>query len=64
MGVRSGTAEAVPRKGVFAGRRDNGCARRAHSGRTPGPVGVRVLCGVGERVGLGDGLVRQGSLAG
>ena len=30
---------------VFAGRQDNGCARRAHSGRTPGVVGVWQMCG-------------------
>jgi hypothetical protein len=42
--VRSGTAEAVPRKGVFAGRRDNRCARRAHSGHMPHAGGVCSLC--------------------
>ena len=34
-----------PPKGVFAGRRDNGCGRRPHNGRTIRMVAVRMLFG-------------------
>ena len=41
-----GNSGGSPPQGVFAGRRDNGCARRAHSGRMPGAGNVRAVCGI------------------
>jgi hypothetical protein len=43
-GVRSGTAQTDPRRGVCAGRRDKGHRVRPHSGRTPCTGCVRLLC--------------------
>ena len=64
---RSGTADA-PTDTLFAGRRDNGCDRRAHSGHAPRLAGPRLVCWrcwglracrAGGSPGPGDGLRRS-----
>src|SRR5262249_8902914 len=58
VGNGGGTSHGPP---FFAGRRDNGCGRRAHTGHAPRLAGVRLVCwrcwGLGLAVpGPGDGL--------
>jgi hypothetical protein len=47
-----GNGAGRPPKGVCPGRRDNRRARRAHSGRTPGVVGVAGVRALSGRCGL------------
>jgi hypothetical protein len=54
-GGEVGNSAGSPPQGVFAGRRDNGCARRAHNGRTSHPIIVRSLsvsCAAPARQGV------------